>query len=102
MKLFSKNRKRITAAVLSALLLCAAPLSYADDTVADMEAKQTELANKKADLENKISSLESQEASKTVSTVKAEAVETQPADDTEDYSAYLNVSSFARDAMSKI
>ena len=38
--------KRITAAVLSALLLCAAPLSYADDTVADMEAKQTELANK--------------------------------------------------------
>ena len=65
MKLFSKNRKRITAAVLSALLLCAAPLSYADDTVADMEAKQTELANKKADLENKISSLESQEADKT-------------------------------------
>ena len=64
MKLFSKNRKRITAAVLSALLLCAAPLSYADDTVADMEAKQTELANKKADLENKISSLESQEADK--------------------------------------
>ena len=57
MKLFSKNMKRITAAVLSALLLCAAPLSYADDTVADMEAKQTELANKKADLENKISSL---------------------------------------------
>ena len=65
MKLFSKNMKRITAAVLSALLLCAAPLSYADDTVADMEAKQTELANKKADLENKISSLESQEADKT-------------------------------------
>ena len=65
MKVFSKNRKRITAAVLSALLLCAAPLSYADDTVADMEAKQTELANKKADLENKISSLESQEADKT-------------------------------------
>ena len=65
MELFSKNRKRITAAVLSALLLCAAPLSYADDTVADMEAKQTELANKKADLENKISSLESQEADKT-------------------------------------
>ena len=65
MKLFSKNRKRITAAVLSALLLFAAPLSYADDTVADMEAKQTELANKKADLENKISSLESQEADKT-------------------------------------
>ena len=64
MKLFSKNMKRITAAVLSALLLCAAPLSYADDTVADMEAKQTELANKKADLENKISSLESQEADK--------------------------------------
>ena len=51
--------------MLSALLLCAAPLSYADDTVADMEAKQTELANKKADLENKISSLESQEADKT-------------------------------------
>ena len=47
MKLFSKNMKRITAAVLSALLLCAAPLSYADDTVADMEAKQTELANKR-------------------------------------------------------
>ena len=65
MNLFSKNMKRITAAVLSALLLCAAPLSYADDTVADMEAKQTELANKKADLENKISSLESQEADKT-------------------------------------
>ena len=65
MKLFSKNMNRITAAVLSALLLCAAPLSYADDTVADMEAKQTELANKKADLENKISSLESQEADKT-------------------------------------
>ena len=65
MKLFSKNMKRITAAVLSALLLCAAPLSYADDTVADMEAKQTELANKKADLENKISSLESQETDKT-------------------------------------
>ena len=64
LKLFSKNMKRITAAVLSALLLCAAPLSYADDTVADMEAKQTELANKKADLENKISSLESQEADK--------------------------------------
>ena len=65
MKLFSKNRKRITAAVLSALLVCAAPLRYADDSVADMEAKQTELANKKADLENKISSLESQEADKT-------------------------------------
>ena len=44
----------------------------------------------------------SKEASKTVSTVKAEAVETQPADDTEDYSAYLNVSSFERDAMSKL
>lgn len=64
MKLFSKNMKRITAAVLSALLLCAAPLSYAEETVEDIEAKQTELANKKADLETQISSLESQEADK--------------------------------------
>ena len=44
----------------------------------------------------------SKEASKTVSTVIAEAVETQPADDTEHLTAYLNVSSFERDAMSKL
>ena len=64
MKHFHKRFTRLTALALSAVLLTAAPLAVQADTVEEIEAKQSALAEKKAELESQIAELESDESTK--------------------------------------
>lgn len=63
MKHFYKGIKRLTALVLTALLITAAPLSYAT-SIEDMQAQQAALAQQKAELRDKIAALDSEEEQK--------------------------------------
>lgn len=63
MKLFHKTLKRLTALAMAALLVTAAPLSYAT-SVEEMQAQQAALAQEKAELQNKLDALESEEEKK--------------------------------------
>lgn len=63
MKLFHKPLKRLTALAMAALLVTAAPLSYAT-SVEEMQAQQAALAQEKAELQNKLDALESEEEKK--------------------------------------
>lgn len=63
MKHLHRRATRLTALVLSALLIAAALLSYAT-TVEDIEAQQNALSQKKSDLEAQINALEADESAK--------------------------------------
>lgn len=64
MKHFYNAFKRLTAVSLSALLIAAAPLSHATTTLEDMQGQQETLSQQKADLQEQIDSLASEEALK--------------------------------------